>query len=138
MKYSLLLIIFFGTLSGCASVDYHPVNLDKILASAPALTSQGSYAIITIRRDNIFWGSALDGRFNYDGEHIVTLSRGETFTFNAVPGQHKLGVKSIQPIMLIPISFYREIEVTLLEGHKYEYILKNIISAGLTILEYRE
>lgn len=138
MKYCLLIIFLGLILSSCASSGYHQVADTKIISPVPPVSSQEDAAMVIIKRNKGIGGSALHGRFFYDGQHIVTLSRGETFTFYADPGQHILGVKSYQPIMLVPTPFHRKIEVMFEAGKTYEYIIKNIFSAGLKISEVKE
>ncbi len=134
MKYVAALLMGTIFLSGCATT-YKAVDARKILSPLPTLHAQGESADVTIKRDINIVGSALDGRFIYDGVHVVTLSSGDVFSFKANPGAHILGVKSSQPIMFIPVAFEREIKVDFKAGGNYEYILKNVMSAGLEISE---
>jgi len=129
-RFSILLIM--AILSGC-SATYHPVAEDRLIADPPVVSSGQSYATVTVRRDKAFAGSALDARFHLNGMHIVTLKQAETFTFKVPPGRHKLGVKSIQGILVVPTPFYREIEVELKAENTYEYIFKSIYMGGLKI-----
>lgn len=131
MKLTLTLLALV-ILTGCAS-QYREVSPSKMLAEPPAVSDQTNSAVITIKRDKSVFMSALDGRVLFNEQHLVTLSSGETYTFRAVAGTHKLGVRSYQPIMFVPIPFQREIEVNLEAGKRYEYILKGIVSAGLGI-----
>jgi hypothetical protein len=131
-----LTVLFAGviTLSGCATT-YKNVDASKIISPLPTLHALSESAAITIKRDISVVGSGLDGRFIYDGVHVVTLSSGDVFSFKANPGAHILGVKSYQPIMFAPVAFEREIKVDFKAGGNYEYILKNVMSAGLEISE---
>jgi len=125
-------IICLTLLSGCAAT-YHPVSKEKLLINLPAPSTNATRAMVTVKRDKSFFGSALDARFYLNGKHIVTLSQAETYVFAIISGNHKFGVKSIQPIMMIPIPFYREIDVNLEANKAYEYIFKSIPSGGLKI-----
>ncbi|RDH43725.1 hypothetical protein B9G39_09880 [Zooshikella ganghwensis] len=106
----------------------------KLIAQPPVVEIDKIAATVTIKRDNGGFMSALDGRFHFDGVHLITLSQGEVYTFTATPGKHTLAVKSIQPMMLVPIPFHREISTNFESGGKYEYIISPITSAGLEIV----
>ena len=129
------IIVFLAIIlsTGCA-VSYHPVEATKLLAQPPKIENDQQAATVTIKRDNGIYMSALDGRFLYDGVHLVTLSQGEVFTFDAKPGEHTLAVKSIQPILLIPTPFHREIKAIFEPGQIYEYVISPITSSGLEIV----
>ncbi|MBU2710004.1 hypothetical protein [Zooshikella harenae] len=123
-------------LQACAS-SYHPVSRENIVSSPPEVNKVNGVKV-TIKRNASFIGGGLDGRFYYDDKHIVTLARGETYSFLASAGQHKLGVKSFQPIFLAPIPFYRETNVIFEKGKNYIYLIDSIPSAGLKLLETNE
>lgn len=116
------LLLSFVFLTSCTGT-FHAAS-EKKIDNLPPIKNINQTAYITIKRDIKTIGGALDGHFLYDGKHIITLSKGEVFKFVANPGVHTLGVKSYQiSIILIPIPFHREIEVTFKAGKSYEYLI---------------
>jgi len=119
-------------LSGCAGAAYHPVEPSRVVSTVDRGTEK-TPAKVLVKRQNTFPGSALDGRFTINGELIVTLSRGETYEFEIKPGTYNFGVKSIQPVLLVPVPFFREQEVFCEAGKLYEFLLFSTGGAGLAI-----
>ena len=123
------------SLVGCATT-YQPVSSENILEQPPLVPSKSQSAEVVVKRPDEFL-SAMEARFFYDGVHIVTLKEGETFTFQATPGMHKLGVKSSDAIILLPMTHYREIEVELKPRHRHEYLFYHRDMEGLWIKEVK-
>jgi hypothetical protein len=106
--------------SGCAT-GYQQVSSDKLVNKPPQVNPELAPAKVNVKRDNRFFMSALDGRFLIDGNHIITLSRGETYSFDMNPGNYNFGVISYQPVMMVPVKFSRELEVELSPGKSYYF-----------------
>jgi hypothetical protein len=127
---SVLLVTFI--LTGCAEVQYHPVDSTRII-SRVATVEAPTPANILVKRYKAFRGGAMDGTFTIDGQEIVKLSRGETYSFQIKPGKYSFGVKSIQAIALMGVPFFREVEAECEPGQSYEYVMFSTGGTGLAI-----
>ena len=121
---------------GACAPGYRPVDPAKVINSPPVVAGEVQGATVTIVRDKRSSRKVFRAHFIYDGEHLVSLSRGEVYTFKAEPGVHELAVTSIQRVFFIlPIPVLRKIQVEFKPGIRYEYNLKSVFMFGLKIKE---
>ena len=133
----LLIGLLVALASGCAT-GYRQASSEKLVNKPPQVTPELVPATVHVKRDNRFFIGALDGRFYVDGNHIITLSRGETYSFEINPGMHTFGVISYQPIMMVPVKFSRQLEVDLSPGKAYDFNILPVFmgtGTGLDIVQ---
>jgi hypothetical protein len=135
--YGIIMVVIILGFSGCAGNNYHTVERTKVITNVDKLSNVDEFVIVTVKRDTNFMGGGLDARFWINGKPIVTLSRGETFTFKINPGEHKFEVHSLQPILFVPISVKRYLYATLQKNKSYEYYFVHT-GHGLSMIDYRE
>lgn len=119
-------------LVGCSTGAYKPVDQARVISSVQA-EQEGRTSSVLVKRYSALRGSLLDGVFTIDGKEIVKLSRGETYEFQIAPGAYSFGVKSLQPIMMVPVPFFREIPVVCEAGKQHVFMLYPTGGAGLAI-----
>ena len=119
-------------LSACSSGVYRPVNANKVSSIVPAPATEQP-AKITVKRYKVFWGGGLDGRFTINRKEIVKLSRGEMYSFTIDPGKYEFGVKSYQPMALIPIPMYFKYDLKVESGKEYVFYLYATGGMGVAI-----
>lgn len=68
-----------------------------------------------------------------DGKEIVKLSRGEMYSFPIDPGKYEFGVRSYQPIMMVPVPMYYKYDLETEAGKEYLFYLYSTGGAGVAI-----
>lgn len=120
-------------LTACASsAPYRLPEPARITGTVPPATSSDP-AKVTVKRHKKFMGGALDGRFMINNEQIVQLSRGEMYSFVIDPGKYEFGVKSYQPIMMVPVPMYYKYDLEAEAGKEYLFYLYPTGGAGVAI-----
>lgn len=128
----LLFCGFTALLVGCSSGPYRLPEPDRI-SSAVASPTSAQTAKITVKRHKIFRGGALDGRFTVNGQEVVKLSRGEMYSFPIDPGKYEFGVRSYQPVMMVPVPMYYKYDLEAEAGKEYLFYLYATGGAGVAI-----
>jgi len=116
------MVILLGVLlSACAS--YKPVDVNIIANELPSEASAENSVKIVVMRNTAFKGGGIDAHFYFDDEFVVTLARGNTYTFYTTPGEHKISTKSKAPSGFIPSrEWTRELVENFSANQTYTYL----------------
>jgi hypothetical protein len=127
--------------SGCASQNttdlagYTLLDESLYLSPLPQLDSTDEYAVLVVRRDSGFRGSALRAALTLNGKRIVNLRPGEYVELKVNPGRYVLGLSS-NGFAFIPVETQAVADVEINSRNYYRVL--GIWGGGMQIRPLEE